>query len=60
MEQVQSGDVWTVMVGGNKREVKIIGPTDAPGWWQCRDLATEVEFSARQGWLIERVSSGDD
>lgn len=57
MDQVQPGDVWVVVVGSDKREVKIIGPADAPGWWRCRDLHTGVEFVARQGWLIERLDS---
>ena len=60
MKDVQPGDVWVMMVGGDKREAKIIGPADAPGWWRCRDIATGVEFSARQGWLVELLSSGDD
>jgi hypothetical protein len=60
MEQVQAGDIWVVLVGGQKREVKIIGPASVPGWWSCRDIATGVEFVAREGWLIERIGSGDD
>ena len=60
MEQIQAGDVWVVIVGGEKREVKIIGPADVPGWWKCRDMSTGLEFAARQGWLIERVSSGEE
>lgn len=60
MEQVQSGDLWLAVVGSDKRKVTIIGPADAPGWWRCYDLATGVEFVTRQGWLIERVKSGDD
>lgn len=60
MEQVQPGDVWVAVVGSVKREVKITGPAGAPGWWRCRDLATDVEFVARQGWLIERVNSSND
>lgn len=59
MEQVRAGDVWTVIIGGDKRQATILGPADAPGWWRCRDVSTGIAFVARQGWLIERIHSGD-
>ena len=56
---IRAEETWTVSVGGAYRMVRVIKPADTPGCWECIDMETQVAFTARERWFIERAEPGD-
>jgi hypothetical protein len=56
---VAAGETRNVSLAGEVRTVKVIGPSDAPAWWWCVDLETEMQFAARVGWFVEPEDAAD-
>lgn len=56
---VVAGETRNILLAGERRAVKVIGPSDAPTWWWCVDLETGMRFAARLGWFLEPKDDGN-
>ena len=52
--EIRAGETWIVYVALECRTVKVIDPGDSPGWWNCLDLASGLDFVAREQWFLKR------
>ena len=59
MTAIRAGDTWLIDLDREQRHVEVAAASDSPGWWQCIDLQTVIEFLAREPWFVDRVKAED-
>jgi hypothetical protein len=35
---IEAGEIRTIFLDDQPREVEVVADTDSPGWWRCRDV----------------------
>lgn len=60
MLAIQTGETWTISLGGERRNVRVAANSGSPSWWRCVDLQTGIPFLARETWFLKRVDQVPD
>jgi hypothetical protein len=51
VKTISAGEIWTISLADQRREVTVVAAA-SPGWWQCVDVETGIAFTASERWFV--------